>query len=256
MHIKLNTTRSDSRFRLKSYLINLDSREDRLHASINEAKKCGIELHRVRAIEVGDLSHEEIQKSLLTEGALACLRSHQKVWRLISEGSESYGLVLEDDFLIKNKKRFLKVCQSKNLKDFDILQLGYLRMNFRYWIDIQIQNIESKLFFLFAHIIQKKESRIVNRLRIKRHRSLTFNQVADDFRAGAHAYIISKSAASRLLLNYRSDFITVDGYLCAVAWTRSFKVVRSSKSLVGQSKSESSIKNWGSVGGQRSFGVE
>jgi GR25 family glycosyltransferase involved in LPS biosynthesis len=256
MNIKSKQTYSAARFPIKAYLINLDNREDRMFTSLDEANKCGIDLERISATKVSDLASEEIKNSLLTEGALACLRSHQKAWQLISEGGEAYGMILEDDFYINNAKKLLKVCKPENLKGIDILQVGYLRMNFRYWTDIQLQNIESKVFILLAKYAQKFDLKISNKLRVKRHRNLALFQIADDFRAGAHAYIVSKQTALRLLEIYKSDFITVDGYLCALSWTRSFRVIRIAEPLVTQRKSESSIRNWGSEGNRQLFPVK
>ena len=231
-----------------SYLINLDSRKDRLQESLIEANKVGIDFTRVSAIQPNNLSKSELNNSLLTPGALACLRSHQKVWSAIVASDLPYGLILEDDFQIRSPTKFFRLIDRAEYEQLDLLQVGFLNMNFRYWIDIKIQNIESFIFILLSKFFTKKFDGVARRLRVKRHAPVRFGFVADDFRAGAHAYFISRLTAEKLLALPDTKYLTVDGFLCAIGWTRAFKVVRLSKSLINQRNSESSIRGWGSEG--------
>jgi GR25 family glycosyltransferase involved in LPS biosynthesis len=241
-------TTHQENFPFNAFLINLDSRRDRFLQATIEAQKINLSLTRISALTPQDLDASELDHSVLTPGALACLKSHQAVWKLISEGDAPFGLVLEDDFKFISKKKFLGYCNITAIENFDILQLGYLRSNFRYWIDINLQNVESVFFIFMGRVSQAMRLNLETKLRIRRHMHLEFRQVADDFRAGAHAYIISKVAAKELLKINQSDFVTVDGYLCVIAWTRYLRVIRVSKPVVTQRKSESSIRGWGSEG--------
>jgi glycosyl transferase, family 25 len=80
---------------IKVYLINLDRHPDRL--AHMRAQLRGVAFQRIAAVD--GTRNPETTKGL-TRFELACLASHQQVWRLLLESSDGHACVLEDDLHI------------------------------------------------------------------------------------------------------------------------------------------------------------
>ncbi len=227
---------------LNSYLINLESRPDRLISSIEEAAKLTLNLIRIDAVSA-ELEPES--KQLLTPYALACWNSHKKVLSEFLKSEDSHCLILEDDFFVKSPSRVFSEMSKIEVNDWDFIQIGFLNTGLRDRMTRYMSNLETSIFRIADTIGQFAIFRKLDfnsRLRIQRLQGVPKNSVPDDIRSGAHCYIVSKFLAQTLISLNNPAFLTADGLYSALAWDKSFKMIRLRKSVVSQSNSPSSIK--------------
>jgi GR25 family glycosyltransferase involved in LPS biosynthesis len=227
-------------------VINLGHRNDRMANAISESSKLNLKLFRIEAVNADDLV---ITSSFVTKGALACWESHKLAMRHLLNSPYDFALILEDDFKILDFKAVNRLLDSpRNFQGVDIFQFGFLVNDYKERIDLIFRNLENFLFSILGKInvrIFNYKLSFSNRLRVRRKIDLPFNWVSDDFRAGAHAYLISKEAATRILTLNEPTFLTTDAFFVALNSAKAFRISRSYQSLIGQIDSPSSIKNWG-----------
>ena len=94
------------------YLINLKKSPERLAKSKKRLEEQNIGFTRVEGVLGQDLSEDEIKQhycpalnakkyhTALTKGQIGCYLSHRKVWQLIAEGDDDFGIIMEDDFVL------------------------------------------------------------------------------------------------------------------------------------------------------------
>lgn len=226
------------------YVINLEDRVDRFQESSLEARRCGIEVKFISAIDSHSLSVQK--ETFLTPQATACWLSHLKAMQELTDSGHDFGLILEDDFTVKRISKFKSTIENTNMNQWDLIQIGFLNIGIRSRIDTLFANLENLLFYILAKLVKKfswVSDSIGDRLRVKRAEDVPWGYVPDDLRAGAHAYLITSKMAETLLKDYRNqNVLTADGFLIATNWTRPFRTLRLKKSLVGQTNSISSIK--------------
>jgi GR25 family glycosyltransferase involved in LPS biosynthesis len=227
-------------------VINLSHRKDRIESATAEALKFQCRLIRIDAIDANDISEVP---DYVTKGALACWNSHKLAMHYLIESPYDFALIFEDDFNISSEDKFRQLINRPGLFiNVDIFQFGYLINDYKERLDLLFRNIENFLFSILGRInlqIFGKQVSFSSRLRVRRKLHLPLNWVADDFRAGAHAYLISKSAARRILELNQPTFLTTDAFFSSLNSGRAFRVYRHTNSLIGQIVSPSSIKNWG-----------
>lgn len=83
---------------MKIYLINLDRREDRLQSMRMRLDSLGLDFTRVAAFD--GLQYAQTRDDwpfALTPGEVGCFYSHKNCMRLIADGDDEYGVILEDD---------------------------------------------------------------------------------------------------------------------------------------------------------------
>jgi GR25 family glycosyltransferase involved in LPS biosynthesis len=226
------------------YVINLRIRTDRKDHATLEASRHGLSVQFVEAVEGEKVDSADL--GLLSAPALACWESHLSVFQLISNSSFQKAVVLEDDFEFTNFGHLLKKLKKIDLDNWDIVQVGFLTHDIKEWISIKLQNVESFFFIGISRLFSTTPLNgmdLKNRLRVKRAKDVPFGFIPDDLRAGAHAYIISRNCAQRLLNSHSSQrVLTTDGLFIALNWTKQFRTLRLQKSLVRQISSPSSIK--------------
>jgi glycosyl transferase family 25 len=90
---------------MRTYLINLARRPDRLAAMLRQAGPLGLQLERVEALDVAQAEPESLNRWFEDGGPLgeipagdkACLLSHRRAWELFVAGPDSHAVFLEDD---------------------------------------------------------------------------------------------------------------------------------------------------------------
>jgi GR25 family glycosyltransferase involved in LPS biosynthesis len=132
---------------MKTYVINLDHRTDRLAAAQVAINNMGIESFiRVPAIDtrsqvefpkeqVLDESMTAIRRGHrlehheLTTGAVGCYLSHMKCWSLLKDSGDAFALILEDDVVFSNTledfDRIVSIGQAELADGLDIFLLGH-----------------------------------------------------------------------------------------------------------------------------------
>tara|TARA_B100001121_G_C18519989_1_gene540854 strand:- start:97 stop:846 length:750 start_codon:yes stop_codon:yes gene_type:complete len=91
----------------KTFVINLDSRKDRLKSIDKDLKKIKLEYERFPACDgkkldkySNDISKYFDKNNKLTPGQIGCSLSHIKIWEKAIKDNNKYTLVLEDDAII------------------------------------------------------------------------------------------------------------------------------------------------------------
>src|SRR5215470_8436545 len=87
--------------RMRTYLINLARRPDRLAAMLGQAK----DLERVEALDAVQAEPEALNRWFedggplgeIPKGDKACLLSHRRAWELFLATPDSHAVFLEDD---------------------------------------------------------------------------------------------------------------------------------------------------------------
>jgi GR25 family glycosyltransferase involved in LPS biosynthesis len=219
-------------------VINLTDETDRRSSSLREVRKLGLEPRFVVAEDGLSTNHRD--NPFLRSGASACFASHIKAWEDVSKGKKKYTIIVEDDIQIRHKDKFIKLLGVIENSSLEVIQVGFLNTGLRQVIDVKLQNIEVKLIRLVSNIFSNRFSQ---RLRVRRNSALPKELIADDFRAGAHCYILTPHVASQLVSNVGPPVITLDAYLMALSWHQAFRVARVKNSLAGQKDFPSRIKS-------------
>jgi hypothetical protein len=151
--------------------------------------------------------------------------------------SSSHALILEDDFKVLNLKKFSSCLQNPKVLQYDLVQLGFLKPGLDTRIKIFIANMETLVFRFLSllsgfPILSRKN--LQTRLRIREARDTPRGFTADDFQPGAHCYLVSREIAEAILRLNKPQFLSIDDFFTAFSQMRSFRAIRSRKSLVGQ----------------------
>ncbi|PZQ52397.1 MAG: glycosyl transferase [Rhodovulum sulfidophilum] len=94
---------------MRRLYINLDRSPDRRDFMEAQARRLGVAMERLAAVDGRAISEEEYARLCpegrgrrLARGELACFLSHVAAWRLIAEGDAPYGAVFEDDVYVSD----------------------------------------------------------------------------------------------------------------------------------------------------------
>jgi len=119
---------------VKSYIINLDSDEDRLAKIEQEFAIAGMAFERVPAIHGADLPDRIAPYFLdahgnhaadLTAGEVGCYASHLSVWRRMLLEEDRYALICEDDIrLVPNFRELIDLIIAKAPPGWDLIRLS------------------------------------------------------------------------------------------------------------------------------------
>lgn len=224
-------------------IINLEDRVDRRDSAASQITQISFPVEFISAIPASIISNEEA--SYLPKAAVACWKSHKRAYETLLKSNHTHAVVIEDDFKILDLKKIELILESIRGYEIDLLQLGFLNKGIRQRIHTISANIETSAFKVLA-LVSKwpilNATNLENRLRVRRASECLPGIVPDDFRSGAHFYLISRNMASEILKFNNPVFLTADNLLEASVWSQRFKAYRVKKSLVDQSTSISSIK--------------
>jgi glycosyl transferase family 25 len=170
---------------MRTYLINLGRRPDRLAAMTRQTVPLGLSLERIEAVdaqseEPGKVNHWFTETGPLGEipqGDKACLVSHRLAWEMFLAGGESHAVFLEDDVRLSASAGALLTSNG--------------------WIPAGVAVVK------LEHYGPPGQRVLLDRMRA----------VGEDFRmgrmlsrhTGAAAYILSRRAAELLLRQTRFD---------------------------------------------------
>ena len=174
---------------------------------------------------------------------MACWKSHIKTYRILVESDVDYALVLEDDFLVKNPRKFSKLLRNLDLEKYDLLQLGFLLPGIFNRIRWIFEELEKLIFYSLGFVSKNfRINSLSQRLRIAEARNTSIRFTQSSFLPGTHAYLINREMASALILLDSPQF-SADEFFTALSKMRSFRMVRFWRSLITQSNSTPSISN-------------
>jgi GR25 family glycosyltransferase involved in LPS biosynthesis len=227
-------------------IINLEYRVDRMSNSTVQAAMINCKLIRINAVDAHSILDVP---EFLTKGAFACWESHKLAMQQLIDSPYNFALIFEDDFRIEKLSKFLRLVNNPEIfENVDIFQFGFLVNDYKERVDLIFRNLENFFFSTLGKInfsFFGKRISFIHRLRVRRKQNFPSSWVADDFRAGAHAYLVSKSAARKILKLNSPAFLTTDAFFSSLNSEKAFRIFRPQTSFVGQIDSPSSIKNWG-----------
>ncbi|WP_239326534.1 glycosyltransferase family 25 protein [Snodgrassella gandavensis] len=215
---------------LKTFLINLDRRPDRLMFVKQQLENLGIAFERVSAVDGNCLTDEQKVffnqqrfalecKRKAVNGEIGCALSHQAVWQRIVAENIPYALILEDDVQLKPELVSL-LADKRNYESFDFLNLT-LKRPF-YDIDVtavnfcitQQQFIRPRFWQFFKRRSwHSMESKAIVRWKIFRLHALSNGMTAcecDIAPSLACCYIVSLQGAKNMLLASKTLFYPID----------------------------------------------
>lgn len=220
---------------MKVYVINLDREIDRWNSAQSELSRLGIDGVRCSAIDKDQISDNE--QAFVTNGVLACWQSHRKVFQDLLKSNSDFALVLEDDFCVKDFKKFKRLLAMVEQVHIDVLQVGFITPGVHRKIDLVFKNIESVVFWTISRGLRSicsNRAPILSRLRIRSALQTPFGFVQDDFLPGTHSYLISRRAAEMALRMNSPQFLSADDFFTAWAKMRSITFLRPLRSTSSQ----------------------
>jgi GR25 family glycosyltransferase involved in LPS biosynthesis len=180
---------------------------------------------------------EKSNNSLVTAPVEAIWQSHGLALRQFLAGDFRYCLVLEDDFRIKDRRRFDDLVSQVLQEDFDLVQVGWLTTG----LDIALlRTYEAVLYSLFRALnrISRSSRKLTKflekKLRPGRALQVPNFAIPDSFLPGAHAYFVSRNLAEMVLQLNNPTFLATDDFYVALSKMRSFNVFRTRRSFVQQ----------------------
>jgi glycosyl transferase family 25 len=176
---------------MKFYLINLDRSPDRLAWMSSRLQTLGINPVRVPAVDGKQLSKETLNRwdSVrhpqfgMGPGEVACFLSHRRVWEIISDGKDDWGLVAEDDIHISDHLVKFMADADWVPEDANIIKAETAKQ--RVWLSSKSRNIADS-----------------HSLRVLR-----------SYHGGSAAYFVNKDTANWMLRETESFCTTVDQLL-------------------------------------------
>lgn len=144
----------------------------------------------------------------VTKNEIACSLSHIKALKtFLEDDKQDYALFLEDDISISNIESLeTSVKLMPKPKEWDLLYLGYQQMNMKMPLNIHLK------WLLAYPILNALKLKRYDLQKIKRIFGRPYNNYW--FRAGshnnAHAYIVSKSAAKKIIDYNTPVFLQAD----------------------------------------------
>jgi glycosyl transferase, family 25 len=115
---------------MKAYLINLPDATARLAHMREALGRIGVPFERFDALDPERAARHPcfprirpLEARPWVPGEIACLLSHYEVWRRIAEGTDEFGMVMEDDLLVDPRLKKVVDGESGIPEDADVVRL-------------------------------------------------------------------------------------------------------------------------------------
>ncbi len=216
------------------YVINLQSRPDRLLQISEKLASVNVPFSRVEACTPNGLTSDYLSPSVH-----AIFESHMAVMRVFLESNSNFALILEDDASIDGALNFEKYVLEMQ-EGIDFLQIGFLTNDLVDKFEIAYFNTKRRFSMAIYNAIRsispmaKMTISLGQRLVIQDHLRFSRGCVASNIQAGAHAYFISRRFAQGVLAISNIPFLAVDDLYMALGRMRTFTMLRLTSSIVGQ----------------------
>jgi GR25 family glycosyltransferase involved in LPS biosynthesis len=245
-----------------SYVINLNTRPDRLQNVMKRFNSIGEEFERVEAI-AGDSQFKHYEKFIAPKNVVANWKSHLECYRKFLESDADVCLIFEDDVEFTGQFRhFLNQLRKQEYFDFDVFQFGYLGSKLKFSTFRKFKDVFTYSIFKYMHsvlqlILQNKPSKVLDKLskivgglsyRIDQSNAFQLNgAIIPGFVSGTHAYAISRDMAQHLLSYNNPTILGADLALQILSMSGNWKIYRTPKSLALQDATSVSIGEHSSV---------
>lgn len=223
-------------------VINLKNAAERRHFALENVSKLQVKAVVLNAVEASSV--EENVNLNLTRAAQACFESHHRSWQYILENDLELALICEDDFFQIKKFDIEAILASFDELDWDVIQIGFLKIGLNLKIEIILKNSQAKLFKGVGKTLQLLRVRngLIIRKRIRESLASPRGFVYGDFQSGCHAYLVSRKGAEKLS-SLPINIMPVDAMIHILAECNSINSFRSAKSFVAQFGFPSQISN-------------
>lgn len=215
------------------YVINLDKDTLRWSSVLKEVERLPFEIQRVDAINAKNL----LPHLLVSLGVNAAWLSHLKAIQTFLQSNNDFALIAEDDFHIVNPTKLMKVIKSLELKEWDLIQFGFLKPGIDIRIRVVISHIDDLVFRIIGKISQMKVLSnwgFASRMRVKQSLKTPRGFILDDCQPGAHFYLVGRSFCESILSINNPQFLSIDDFYTSLSKMRTFRMIRIKKSLVSQ----------------------
>ena len=225
-------------------VINLDRDKERMERSERQLDDLKLPFLRVQAIDGKTLNLENCL--VPNANVAACWLSHVKCYEILLSSKYERMLILEDDFVIKNKKSFQLKLSAASISKHNLIQLGFLSFGVVPKFE-QLLLILSKIFLKLTYAIPLNsiDATLFKKIRNRRERFQSAGKgfIPSDFLAGAHGYVIDRKAAELLRVVNQPVFLPADGLLQSVSRSGTLSTARSIHSYIAQAPGISSIES-------------
>ena len=225
------------------YVINLQSRPDRLESISAALKSRGMAFDRIEACTPGPEKSE-----FLALGVLATFNSHVKALKTFLDSGKEFALILEDDAEFIERFSLVSVIEHLN-NDIGFIQLGFLKSNLVDNFEVFYFNLRRTFICRTFQIIEKLVPKFVevlnlkSRLVISEHSFVPDSWIASNIQAGGHAYIVNRTFASGIIQIGEKPFLAIDDLYMALGRMRTFSMYRLKSSQVGQGNFGNDVAN-------------
>lgn len=245
------------------YVLSLDYRVDRQNRIGNELLNNNVTFEFIISSKKENKNFQALPGATQTE--VAIWSSHIKAMEKLLSSGLDWGLILEDDAIIRKTPRALFDSQINKFIEifgmsYGIIQLGwipnsekngiqkYFAYGFRLFFGLNRFDLRSKI----KYILRSGYKQYRSNSRELRHEMKTKMVPLLGMRLGTHAYLIHKNTAQILIKRFEerstvSEFKTIDQDLLQLTITSNpklgFKAVRFNKNLIGQSQEDSDNNN-------------
>ncbi len=194
-----------SSIELKTYVINLDRRPDRLGRIRSALDEKGIDFIRVAAVDGAKQTPEVSINLFISPGSIANWKSIQSAFSQFLSSESQFALILEDDAdiagsSISNEDLRNWIYAMKSLK-LSLLQVGFISHLYK------LTKPRGLLDLVLA--FRRKGIVALSRPRIR--------LVLGEFRAGAHAFIVDRALARELLDANMPPYLASDNFFESLA---------------------------------------
>lgn len=227
---------------LNIFVISLPSAAERLSLISSHLDLLGLSFQVVSGYVPADLNTPKIGN--ITPTTNAVWHSHRACAKLVADSNKP-ALILEDDSALEvEKEDLLKMLKDMEIYNLDLIQVGFLKLNFFDGISILARNlynffIRNTIFAKFFSIFGLREVE-----RSKRQfwrKKIPSQYVVNDIRYGGQAYFISPRFAAVVLELNSPTFLSVDEFFVSLSKMKSFKMVRLKHSKASQTGNLSSF---------------
>jgi GR25 family glycosyltransferase involved in LPS biosynthesis len=191
-------------------------------------------------------SNRESGYGLVTAPVEAIWQSHNLALRGFLATESRYCLILEDDFAVKNPKKFEDLLRALLNEEFDLAQVGWLTTG----LDIAFLRFYEAALYMVLRVLNRlsrysaRLAKVLeSKLRPRRCGQVPSFSIPDSFFPGAHAYVVSRDFAEAVLNLNNPIFLATDDFYSALSKMRSFNVFRTRKSFVAQKGDSSAGEN-------------
>lgn len=196
---------TDGAHRLPIFIINLGRRPDRMRRISESLTRMELAFVRIEAVDGSSIEMRLPENPFLTPSSVANWLSHRIAYSLLSSSQAKFGLILEDDANLAEQSLTLEKLTTwaglMERNNLHLLQVGYISSIYGSLRPRAI--LDRVLAWRSGRALRDSQSKV--------------RYVQGEFRAGSHAYLISKDMATYLRESNSPPTLSSDAFLESIA---------------------------------------